>query len=159
MIRYIVWVDDEGDIKIVKIAKGNNNPENGAIDAANNNWTILHKMDTIEDMNEFVEERYWSFTESAYKTRDAKPNRYGVWADSAWSWDSDLLLGDIREERNLKLFKSDWSVFTDSPLSDSQKTEATNYRTALRNLPSTVNMNTVTSIDDTPWPTAPSFLA
>jgi hypothetical protein len=159
MIRYIVWVDGEGDIKIVKIAKGNNNPENGAIDAANNNWTILHKMDAIEDMNEFVEERYWSFTESAYKTRAAKPNRYGVWADGAWSWDSDLLLGDIREERNLKLFKSDWAVFTDSPLSDSQKTEATNYRTALRNLPSTVNMNTVTSIDDTPWPTAPSFLA
>ena len=24
MIRYIVWVDGEGDIKIVKIAKGNN---------------------------------------------------------------------------------------------------------------------------------------
>jgi len=159
MIHYVVWVDVEGDIKIVKIAKGANNPENGAIDGANNNWVILHKMEAIDDMNEFVEERYWSFAESVYKTRVAKPNRYGIWASGAWTWDSDLLLADIREERILRLYKSDWAVVADSPLSDSQKTEAQTYRTALRNLPSTIDMSAVTNIEDTPWPSTPSFLA
>tara|TARA_A200000159_G_C7281581_1_gene321704 strand:- start:38 stop:520 length:483 start_codon:yes stop_codon:yes gene_type:complete len=159
MIHHLVWVDGEGDIKMVKIAKGDNNPSNGSIDLANNNWIILHKMEPIENMQEFMEERYWNSAESIFKQRTARPNRLATWVNQAWTWDSNLLLDDIRVERNMRLFHSDWTVFTDSPLSDSEKTEAQTYRAALRNFPSTVDMSSVTSVSDAPWPTKPSFIS
>ena len=108
---------------------------------------------------EFMEERYWNSAESIFKERTARPNRLATWVNQAWTWDSNLLLDDIRVERNMRLFHSDWTVFTDSPLSDSEKTEAQTYRAALRNFPSTVDMSSVTSVSDAPWPTKPSFIS
>jgi len=159
MIHNLIWVDGEGDIKMVKIAKGDNNPSNGAVDVANNNWIVLHKMEPIDNMHEFLEQKYWDSSASTFRERAERPNRHAIWVNRAWTWDSNILLDDIREERNKKLFYSDWTVFTDSPLSDSQKTEAQTYRGALRNFPSTVNMSVVTSVSDAPWPTRPSFIS
>ena len=160
MIHHFVWLDNEGDIKMVKIAKGDNNPSNGSIDVSNNNWIVLHKTEALDIiMHDFVEKRYWDVDESVFKERAERPNRWATWVNKAWTWDSELLLGEIREERNLRLFHSDWTVFTDSPLSDSQKTEAQAYRTSLRNFPSTVNMSSVTSISDAPWPAKPTFIS
>ena len=42
-----------------------------------------------------------------------------------------------RSERNRLLAETDWTQVSDSPLSSDKKTEWANYRTALRNLPST----------------------
>ena len=42
-----------------------------------------------------------------------------------------------RSERNKLLADTDWTQGNDSPLSSDKKTEWANYRTALRNLPST----------------------
>ena len=42
-----------------------------------------------------------------------------------------------RSERNRLLAETDWTQGNDSPLSSDKKTEWANYRTALRNLPST----------------------
>ena len=42
----------------------------------------------------------------------------------------------FREVRNTKLAASDWTQVSDSPLSDSKKTEWQTYRQALRDMPS-----------------------
>ena len=39
--------------------------------------------------------------------------------------------------RNVLLRESDWTQFTDSPLSDSKKMNGKNYRQKLRDLPAT----------------------
>ena len=46
-------------------------------------------------------------------------------------------IGALRHYRDTLLRESDWTQFTDSPLSDSKKTEWKTYRQSLRDLPAT----------------------
>ena len=46
-------------------------------------------------------------------------------------------IGALRHYRDTLLRESDWTQFTDSPLSDSKKTEWKTYRQNLRDLPAT----------------------
>tara|TARA_B100001989_G_scaffold54645_1_gene35910 strand:- start:108 stop:557 length:450 start_codon:yes stop_codon:yes gene_type:complete len=60
-------------------------------------------------------------------------------------------LANFRIERTLKLFQSDWTQVSDSPLSSTKKEEWATYRQALRDLPAN------TSDPEKPnWPTKPS---
>lgn len=58
----------------------------------------------------------------------------------------------IRSQRNTLLSQTDWALASDSPLTDEQKTEATTYRQALRDLPADENF------PNNAFPTKPSFL-
>ena len=60
-------------------------------------------------------------------------------------------IGDLRHMRNVLLRESDWTQFTDSPLSDSKKTEWKNYRQNLRDLPATES-----NPENPTWPTIPT---
>ena len=60
-------------------------------------------------------------------------------------------VGALRQLRNTLLRESDWTQFTDSPLTDSKKTEWKTYRQQLRDLPA----NTSDFANPT-WPTKPS---
>ena len=68
--------------------------------------------------------------------------------------DEDATLEDRKKEfridRNILL--NDWALASDSPLTDEQKTEATTYRQALRDLPADENF------PNNAFPTKPSFL-
>lgn len=55
-----------------------------------------------------------------------------------------------RLERNGLLYRSDWSVISDSPLSDSDKTAWQTYRQALRDVPAQAGFP-----DNITWPTKP----
>ena len=57
-----------------------------------------------------------------------------------------------RNKRNILLKDTDWALASDSPLTDEQKTEATTYRQALRDLPADENF------PNNAFPTKPSFL-
>ena len=57
----------------------------------------------------------------------------------------------LRHMRNILLRESDWTQFTDSPLTDSKKTEWTTYRQSLRDLPATES-----APENPTWPTMPS---
>ena len=46
-------------------------------------------------------------------------------------------IGALRHMRNTLLIESDWTQFTDSPLTDSKKNEWKTYRQSLRDLPAT----------------------
>jgi len=50
-------------------------------------------------------------------------------------------LKQIRLWRNAELNMSDWTVLTDSPLSDADKTAWTTYRQELRDLPATIDVS------------------
>lgn len=60
----------------------------------------------------------------------------------------------VRLERNNLLSESDWTQMSDSPLSDSKKTEWATYRQSLRDLPST--NSSASSYDDVTFPSEPS---
>ena len=48
------------------------------------------------------------------------------------------LWAEIREKRNNRLTSCDWTQMSDSPLSDTKKTEWATYRQSLRNLIQTI---------------------
>ena len=60
-------------------------------------------------------------------------------------------IGALRHMRNILLRESDWTQFTDSPLSDSKKTEWKTYRQNLRDLPATES-----DPENVTFPTKPS---
>ncbi len=60
----------------------------------------------------------------------------------------------VRIERNNLLSKSDWTQMSDSPLSDSKKTEWATYRQSLRDLPT--SNSSASSYDDVTFPSEPS---
>jgi len=57
-----------------------------------------------------------------------------------------------KAQRNVLLLQSDWAMVSDSKLSDEQKTEATTYRQALRDLP------TQDGFPNIAFPTKPDFI-
>jgi len=59
---------------------------------------------------------------------------------------------DFRLDRNRLLKDCDWALASDSPLTSEQKTEATTYRQALRDLPADENF------PNNAFPTKPNFL-
>ena len=60
-------------------------------------------------------------------------------------------IGALRHYRDTLLRESDWTQFTDSPLTDSKKTEWKTYRQSLRDLPATAS-----DPENATFPTKPS---
>ena len=92
--------------------------------------------------------------DSTWKSRDEKPGDYYNWKDEAWVLDSDALWVEIRENRNRRLYASDWTQLDDCKLSLTKKGEWTEYRQALREVPK--NNSDVTHADNVVWPDQPS---
>lgn len=68
----------------------------------------------------------------------------------------NILLEQIRTLRNLKITRSDWTQLSDVPLTNEEKTLWVNYRQALRDIPSVVNLNIIHHISQVTWPIEPS---
>jgi len=66
----------------------------------------------------------------------------------------DSIYSAIRVIRTEKLFECDWTMVSDSKLSEAQKTEWVNYRQQLRDLPATADI-TKWNTSDWVWPTPP----
>jgi len=64
----------------------------------------------------------------------------------------------FRAERNKLLSLCDWTQASDSPLTDTKKTEWTTYRQALRDLPSTASpsLDEDGNLTNVTWPTKPT---
>jgi hypothetical protein len=65
-------------------------------------------------------------------------------------WDSDFT--SVRNERDSKLFRSDWTRLDDNGLSDEKKAEWATYRQALRDYPASASK--VSKLGA--WPSEPS---
>jgi len=89
---------------------------------------------------------------------DDELSYWDVSGDTA-SKDTDQIAADIltrkwkaiRTNRDILMAKSDWTVATDTALSDSVKAKWVTYRKALRDLPASKS-----DPDDITWPDAPS---
>ena len=67
------------------------------------------------------------------------------------TWFGTDYIGALRHLRNVLLRESDWTQFTDSPLTDSKKNEWKTYRQSLRDLPATES-----DPENATFPTKPS---
>jgi len=96
-----------------------------------------HGGKVVADLDEDL--AYWDVSSDAAKDTDqlAADILAGKWAA-------------IRTQRDVLMAQSDWTVATDTPLSDSVKAKWVKYRKALRDLPASES-----DPDDITWPDAP----
>ena len=73
-----------------------------------------------------------------------------AWPTIKESFGTDYISA-LRHMRDMLLRESDWTQFTDSPLTDSKKTEGKTYRQSLRDLPATES-----DPENATFPTIPS---
>ena len=152
-ITYLIYHDNEGDVKLIRPAKGTN-PAEGSTDL--NEWTIRYYYYEIANRGEWMDTHWWNG--STWVSRISRPNRGATWASGAWTWDEENFKDLVREERNRRLAASDWAVMSDSPITGSNLTHVQEDRTLLRNFPNTT-MPTSGRLDDLIWPAAPDFIA
>lgn len=111
------------------------------------------EIDASEPNDEFLATKYYR---GGWQSREARPSPEHMWIDDAWSVppiSSGDLWSAVRVIRDIKLGESDWTQFSDSPLSDSDKAAWITYRAALRDIPET-NAD-ITSVEEVVWPTKP----
>ena len=97
---------------------------------------------------------YWNGTEFK-KDKPAYPGPWASWENNAWVLDRERLDAEIRGQRDMKLFNSDFTQIGDAVLpAGTTVAEWQTYRAALRNVPA--ENSTVTSPEDVSWPAVPS---
>jgi hypothetical protein len=111
----------------------------------------VRSFDYAESDADVCENWYWR--DGWQKDKPARPSEYHYWANYQWNLDEVNLAAEVRETRNRKLYRSDWTQAADSPLSDAAKAEWVTYRQALRDVPA--NYTTINSLDEVSWPTEP----
>jgi hypothetical protein len=72
-----------------------------------------------------------------------------AWANGAF----DRAIAGLRSKRNSLIASSDWTVLSDSPLSETEKTAWLEYRQDLRDI--TEGLNTVAKVNAVVFPTKP----
>ena len=153
MIRHIISVAPNGEIYVVRTPKGVDNLPEGI--EASTGLYIVHYMSPIEDIANFIETMVWNYDDSEFVTRSPRPNGYAIWNGSSWVYNVQYVLGDLRIARNARLAECDWTQVSDSPLTESQRTQWRTYRQALRDFPETVG-TTLSNINQVTWPTPPT---
>ena len=135
-----------------------NNPEPGGPYSDGSYIVYLEDLDGLEP-NDFLEQRYWDGTN--FLVRAPRPSLYCIWNGSSWILDEPNYLKQLRWERDMLLYRCDWTQLPDAPLTIEQQQEALTYRQALRDMVAIVegNISNCLTIEDAPWPTPPTFLA
>lgn len=132
-----------------------NNPAEGM---QSDGTYVLHLSD-LEGLEpyQFIEQRYWNG--NSLQTRPARPSLFYIWNGASWALDFTHYMTQVRFDRQVLLYKSDWTQLPDAPISPTQMQEALAYRQALRDMTdSMVETAGYLTIEDAPWPTPPTFL-
>ena len=114
--------------------------------------TVVHITTQLSDQSAFMQTKYYK--DGVWKDREKSSGDYYNWVSEAWVLDSTKLWKNIREDRDIRLWKSDWTQMSDCKLSITKQGEWTEYRQALRDVPS--SNEGATHTDQIVWPDMPS---
>ena len=143
---------ETGQIKYIMSV--NNNPDFSHTGIYNGFITI--QIDSTLDHVKAIEESYWSYEDSIFKSRVKRPTKFYNWdASLQWLLDSDAVMKELRTERNMKLAECDWTQVVDSALTDEKKAEWVTYRQSLRDITKDIS-GSLDTLENFGWPTQPS---
>ena len=156
-INYIASIDQTtGRIIQLLLPQADILPE-GVVDGVRTvyltEWNI-----PVADLAMVIDNYWFDTTRLEFIEVGPPPNNFCTWdlTTSSWTWDTDAVLQQIRSKRFAMLMTSDWTQVSDNTLTDAQREEARTYRTALRNI--TSSLDNPENVEDVTWPTPPSFL-
>lgn len=129
---------------------------------------VLYSGETVElpntpdiifvELDEVIQpaEYFYDFGKQVFKKRPPYPSTVSSCvsytfdpSDELWILDTTKTLNQLRSVRDTKLFQSDWTQMSDSPLSPEKKQEWATYRQALRDFPGSCDL------ENPVWPTPP----
>jgi hypothetical protein len=148
MLKYIAKISPEGEIVSLSLPKGANNISEGFWESEN--LYVVYIDFEIENRPVFMETRYYQFELQMFVEREQKPNPVAYWSNGAWTWDTEKFLNLVRQERDRKLYQSDWTQVADAPVDSAAWAT---YRQALRDFPATIT--TESTLEELLWPTSP----
>lgn len=159
IIQYIASVDEAtGNIRHLELT-GKGLPSEGRIPNSEPPQILIHLKSSDKEgwagysSTQILEQFWWSGEE--WKHRGPRPGDFYSWnfTDKTWDFDREAFLKILRDERDCRLFKCDWTQAADSPLNDLQKEEWKIYRQALRDIPSA--FGDVDTLQQVGWPNPP----
>lgn len=151
---HIAKIKKNGEIAVLALPQGLLNPAEGY--NADEDMYIKYIDFDIGNRIDFMNNYYYSIDGDIFVERAPRPNPAAKWAGENWEWLHEEFLDLVREDRNLRLYKSDWTQISDAPITEAQKTEALQYRQALRDI--TSQCDGLENLEDVPWPLKPDFL-
>lgn len=112
-------------------------------------------MPNWESPAQFVERYLW--IDEEWFDRGDRPNEYHYWntSDNTWTCLTDIVIENVRKERNIKLAHSDATQISDYPLSEEKKAEWRVYRQTLRDIMENLPEG-LTHENEMVWPSEPS---
>lgn len=148
MIHYIA-INSEGEIISTltcpsSVSYGDNVEINGMLHLQVDKETF--------DIPDLMENYFYRNQE--IRPRDPRPSPFHFWEDYTWVFNNDALFAEMRNRRDERLKRCDWTQVGDCPLTDEKKTEWRTYRQALRDVPA--NNDHISNINQVNWPTEPS---
>ena len=149
MLKYIAKISPEGEIISLSLPQGANNISEGLCEEEN--VYVVYIDFNIDNRPIFMQTHYYNSSTKEFLERTEKPNPVAYWSDGQWTWDTEKFLDLVRQERDKKLYQSDWTQVADAPVDSSAWAT---YRQALRDFPSTIDPSTA-SLEDLVWPTSP----
>jgi hypothetical protein len=94
-------------------------------------YTARH-ISTEADDNLFITQSYWDSSADDWAMRPSRPSAMHVWEDSAWVLDVTGAQNAISAEGVRRLYASDWTQLSDSPLDELQRAAWGVYRAEVR---------------------------
>lgn len=149
MLKYIAKISPEGEIISLSLPQGANNISEGLWEEEN--VYVVYIDFNIDNRPIFMQTHYYNSSTKEFLERTEKPNSIAYWSNGQWTWDTEKFLDLVRQERDKKLYQSDWTQVADAPVDSSAWAT---YRQALRDFPSTIDPSTA-SLEDLVWPTSP----
>lgn len=156
-LKYVAYVDIESGRVVRCMLPQYNVPVNGDIVDEGKHKAVHLSTETMPDisMAEFVETYWYDMVSDEFVHIGTPPNKFAVWdkESEGWTWDPELVLNQVRQQRDLLLKQTDWTQLPDSPLSDEMKSAWQEYRQTLRDI--TDGLNNPSSVEDVDWPPLP----
>jgi len=156
-VKFVCFIT-ESTGKIDRIVFPQNEfPDEGVTDGVRVVYLTETNMGTT-DLAEFMDKYWFDTTTLQFVDVGAPPNNYATYSmeTKSWSWDAASVLAEIRTYRTQMLLATDWTQISDNSLTDAQRQEARTYRTAIRDI--TSSLDNPENVEDVSWPTPPSFL-
>ena len=140
--------------EVQQICSVNNNIEYSDGDFYEDKRVFLVPSDA--DHIQIIEETYYDYEAEGFLSRGKRPGDFYVWkVTKSWEVDEDALMAALRQQRDEKLYVSDWTQGADSILTDEKIAEWATYRAALRDVPDNLPEE-FDGLQGLNWPTQPS---
>lgn len=155
-VSYLAYINTEtGNIETITGVPGEIPPDGTVIGDQTVRYILSSELESLGlvDPATFMDENFWR--DNYWISRGPKPGNYYIWQEDSWEVNTELLNHTIRNQRNSRLYDSDWSQAVDSPLSDEKKAEWRTYRQSLRD----IMANLPADLDDpanVSWPAQPA---